>query len=133
VIPTIQQALIDSIQVYATLQQRDNDLNRRYAADMRVITAITLVFLPGTFVATLFSASFWNFDPRSSGPLVSKWVWLYFFITIALTLIVLGVWRGYTILKGGMKKVKHFWHSNQLLGPVTRRKKQDDEETGKED
>ena len=29
-----------------------------------------------------------------------------------------------------MKKVKHLWHSNQLLRRVTRRKKQDDEEAG---
>ncbi|KAH7069897.1 hypothetical protein BKA63DRAFT_519775 [Paraphoma chrysanthemicola] len=118
--------------VYATLQQRDNDLNRRYAADMRVITAITLVFLPGTFVATLFSASFWNFDPRTSGPLVSKWVWLYFFMTVALTLIVLGVWRGYTALKQSFKFAKNAWRNGLVLRWLTRAKNQSDEENRQE-
>ncbi|KAF2825367.1 hypothetical protein CC86DRAFT_456555 [Ophiobolus disseminans] len=107
--------------VYAILQQRDNELNRRYAADMRVITAITLVFLPGTFVATLFSASFWNFDPRSGGKMVSSWVWLYFVSTAVLTLVVLAVWRGFAALKQTMGAVKRFWRVR-----VLRRKEEGD-------
>ncbi|KAF1850219.1 uncharacterized protein K460DRAFT_390765 [Cucurbitaria berberidis CBS 394.84] len=43
--------------VYAVLQQKDNELNHRYGADMRMVAIVTLLFLPGTFVATLFSAS----------------------------------------------------------------------------
>ncbi|KAJ4378010.1 hypothetical protein N0V83_000840 [Neocucurbitaria cava] len=43
--------------VYAVLQQKDNELNLRYGADMRMVAVVTLLFLPGTFVATLFSAS----------------------------------------------------------------------------
>jgi Mg2+ and Co2+ transporter CorA len=118
--------------VYATLQQRDNDLNRRYAADMRVITAITLVFLPGTFVATLFSASFWNFDPRSEGSIVSGWVWLYFFVTFALTLVVLGVWRGYTVLKQTIRVWKMVWRTRMGCGWMGRRR-EDGVERGKKD
>jgi len=118
-------------QVYAILQQRDNELNRRYAADMRVITAITLVFLPGTFVATLFSASFWNFDPRSAGPLVSSWVWLYFFVTLMLTLVVLAVWRGFTVLKQSIGAVKRFWKTNRVGRWMGRKGDVGDEEEGK--
>jgi hypothetical protein len=98
---------------------------------MRVITAITLVFLPGTFVATLFSTSFWNFDPRSTGPLVSKWVWLYFFVTFALTLMVLGIWRGYTVLKASVGAVKRVWSANGLARVLGRTKVKGDEEVGK--
>jgi hypothetical protein len=98
---------------------------------MRVITAITLVFLPGTFVATLFSASFWNFDPRSTGPLVSGWVWLYFFTTFALTIIVLGVWRGYTFLKRPANTVKSTCHTERVMRYVRLRKDVDDKESGK--
>ncbi|CAI6341357.1 unnamed protein product [Periconia digitata] len=85
--------------VYALLAQQDNALSHRYGADMRVIAAVTLVFLPGTFVATLFSASFWDFSPaNSNGPHVSSWVWLYVVVTISLTAAVLAVWKG--ALKG---------------------------------
>jgi uncharacterized membrane protein len=98
---------------------------------MRVITAITLVFLPGTFVATLFSASFWNFDPRSSGPMVSKWVWLYFLATFALTLIVLGIWRGYAIIKQSVKTVKGIWRTRRVRRWTGRGKEADDEEAGR--
>jgi hypothetical protein len=60
---------------------------------MQVIAGVTLVFLPGTFVATLFSASFWDFQPGNTGRIVSGWVWLYFVTTILLTSIVLFGWQ----------------------------------------
>jgi hypothetical protein len=65
----------------------------KYGAAMRVIAAVTLGFLPGTFTATLFSASFWNFQPSNKGRVVSKWVWLYWVVTVVLTLAVLAAWR----------------------------------------
>lgn len=114
-------------QVYAMLQQRDNEINHRYAANVNVITAITLIFLPGTFIATLFSSSFWDFQPGSTGPVVSGWVWLYFVLTAALTLIVLGVWRGYTALKQVIKASKGIWSSRL----ARRMRRQGDEESGK--
>jgi hypothetical protein len=114
------------------LQQRDNEISHRYAANVNVITAITLVFLPGTFIATLFSASFWNFDPRSAGPVMSKWIWLYCLITVALTLIVLGICRGYTVLKQVVGTVKGVWRK-QNGGGWLRRRAQGDEEQGEKD
>ena len=60
---------------------------------MRVISAVTLIFLPGTFMATLFSTSFWNFQPANQGSVVSKWLSLYFCSTLVLTLAVLAAWR----------------------------------------
>ncbi|KAI8931742.1 hypothetical protein NX059_011384 [Plenodomus lindquistii] len=109
--------------VYAILQQRDNEINHRYGADMRVITAITLVFLPGTFIATLFSTSFWNFAPNNSGPKVSGWVWLYFVVTAILTLVVLSVWRGFTVLKQFKKTLSQFWQENVLVAKIRRVKR----------
>ncbi|KAF2848669.1 hypothetical protein T440DRAFT_151375 [Plenodomus tracheiphilus IPT5] len=109
--------------VYAVLQQRDNEINHRYGADMRVITAITLVFLPGTFVATLFSASFWNFAPDNTGSKVSGWVWLYFVATAILTLLVLSVWRGFTVLKQFKKTALQVWRRNPVLAKLRKEKK----------
>ncbi|EXK25872.1 hypothetical protein FOMG_17524 [Fusarium oxysporum f. sp. melonis 26406] len=43
----------------------------KYGVDMQVIAAVTLGFLPGTFVATLFSTSFWNFQSDNEGRVVT--------------------------------------------------------------
>jgi hypothetical protein len=64
-----------------------------YGADMQVIAAVTLAFLPGTFIATLFSTSFWNFQPGSHESVVSKWIWLYCVVTLAVTAAVMFAWR----------------------------------------
>ena len=78
--------------------QRDNKLNietakaaRRDSNAMRIIAAVTLVFLPGTFTATLFSTTFFNFQYQSSR-IVSWWLWLYFVVTVVLTLAVVAGW-----------------------------------------
>ncbi|KAK5118184.1 hypothetical protein LTR85_008164 [Meristemomyces frigidus] len=70
-------------------------LTRQDSTDMRVIAGATLVFLPATFVATLFSTDFFNFTPSkaASPSLVSKWIWLYLVVTVALTGIVMLIWR----------------------------------------
>lgn len=65
----------------------------QYALDMRTIAAVTLLFLPGTYVATLFSSSFWAFQPSNQGPSVSKWVWIYWVTAAVLTLTVMSAWK----------------------------------------
>ena len=84
------------------------NLTRRDSTDMRVIAAVTLIFLPGTFTAvslldrlaspevvdsfqTFFSTTFFDF----LGPGVrysSLGLGLYWAVTIALTLVVLVGW-----------------------------------------
>jgi hypothetical protein len=67
-------------------------LTRKDSTDMRIIAVVTLLFLPGTFIATFFSADFFNFLPDAQEQIVSKWVWLYFVLTIALTGLVFIGW-----------------------------------------
>lgn len=83
----------------------------RDGVDMRAMAVITLITLPGTFTAvsrprfrpakyrespdnhkTLFSTSFFNFEPASSGEHVSPWIWLYFVVTAAFTALCLFGW-----------------------------------------
>jgi hypothetical protein len=59
---------------------------------MRIIAAVTLVFLPGTFTATLFGTMFFSFSNKSTSRVVSWWIWLYFVVTVVLTLTVLIGW-----------------------------------------
>jgi hypothetical protein len=70
---------------------------------MRIIAAVTLIFLPGTFVATVFSTGMFdwgNGDPTPSpnaeegggGKTVSHYIWVYFMLTGILTFLVLAGW-----------------------------------------
>ncbi|KAF1994133.1 hypothetical protein P154DRAFT_586834 [Amniculicola lignicola CBS 123094] len=78
--------LAESSQNIAVLTSRDS-------AVMRLIAAITIFFLPATFVATFFSTSFFDFSVGRSGRVYSWWLWLYFLVTILLTAaVLLGTW-----------------------------------------
>ncbi|KAF2264434.1 hypothetical protein CC78DRAFT_544193 [Lojkania enalia] len=79
---------------------------RRDSASMKTIAIVTLVFLPGTFVAAIFSMSMFQWlpdnedssssnDAKQSGDdfkILSDWFWLYWAVTVPLTLIILVVW-----------------------------------------
>jgi hypothetical protein len=98
---------------------------------MRLITAITLIFLPGTFVATFFSTTFWDFSPDNNGRKVTYWVYLYFMVTIGLTLLVLVVWRKFSGLKRLGGKVVQSGRRVPLLRRLIRQKRVNDEEAGR--
>ena len=58
---------------------------------MRTIALVTVIFLPGTFTATLFSVDFFDMQPHQG--IVSNWIWLYVGLTLVLTLgVFLGYW-----------------------------------------
>lgn len=65
---------------------------------MRVIAAITIFFLPATFTATFFSTTFFGFNADLNGRIYSRWLWLYFVISVILTAIVVAgswlLWKG---------------------------------------
>ncbi|CCF38764.1 hypothetical protein CH063_09773, partial [Colletotrichum higginsianum] len=50
----------------------------RDSRQMRSIALLTMIFLPGTFFATLFSMTFFNWSPDDdSKSLVSGYIWIY--------------------------------------------------------
>lgn len=70
---------------------------------MRVIAAITIFFLPATFTATFFSTTFFSFNSDLGGRVYSKWLWLYFVVSIVLTtVVVVGTWL---LWKGKEKEI----------------------------
>ncbi|KAF2092960.1 hypothetical protein NA57DRAFT_81894 [Rhizodiscina lignyota] len=60
----------------------------RDSATMRIISGVTTLFLPATFTATLFSTSFFNFQGGRDSKVVSWWIWLYWLVTVLLTLAI---------------------------------------------
>ncbi|KAL8727233.1 MAG: hypothetical protein Q9166_006197 [cf. Caloplaca sp. 2 TL-2023] len=69
---------------------------RRDSDAMKTIAALTMVFLPATFVATLFGMVFFTVDSDSGSHFrVNPLWWIYLVVTIPLTLLTVGVWRGW--------------------------------------
>ncbi|OAP63539.1 hypothetical protein AYL99_02766 [Fonsecaea erecta] len=82
---------------------RDVQMNTRIATStkqdsiaMTTFTFIAALFLPGTYVASLFSMSMFNWLPSEGGgggpPRVSANFYIYWCITVPLTLLVMAGW-----------------------------------------
>ncbi|CAO1601083.1 hypothetical protein XANCAGTX0491_004747 [Xanthoria calcicola] len=91
------------------MQQEDSTLSRSVALDskklaeastrdsssMKAVAVLTMVFLPSTAVATIFSMGpFWSSEPGSIFS-VSTEFWLYWAITLPLTTVVIVVWQAW--------------------------------------
>lgn len=79
--------------LYNRINQHDNSLNLAVSQSMKTIAVVTLLYLPPTFVATLFSTSIFDFGAGGAGErYVSGYWWLLATICILLTLITLVMW-----------------------------------------
>ncbi|KAI3340164.1 hypothetical protein F4824DRAFT_436632 [Ustulina deusta] len=66
---------------------------RRDSELMKSIALLTMVFLPATFVATLFSMGIFEWTGRHGEILtVSPYIWLYVAVTVVITSATLGMW-----------------------------------------
>jgi hypothetical protein len=73
---------------------------------MITIAAVTMVFLPGTFVSAILSTTFFDYD--DAGLRVSDKWWILPTATIPLTIVVFAVWTYW-------RYVKLQEHQTQLL------------------
>ncbi|KAE8164566.1 hypothetical protein BDV40DRAFT_298367 [Aspergillus tamarii] len=87
--------------LYSFVAQSDNRLNARLAAStgrdstsMKILAFITTIFLPGTFIATLFSMNMfdWESGPSDGNSTVSPQFWIYWATAVPLTAVTLGGW-----------------------------------------
>ncbi|KAI0809995.1 hypothetical protein GGR55DRAFT_647570 [Xylaria sp. FL0064] len=84
--------------LHSIISQVDNRLNARLAAAsshdsaaMKTLAFLTALFLPGTFVATIFSTDFFNW--QDSKMVVSELFWVYWALAAPLTIVVAVGWR----------------------------------------
>ncbi|EPE33279.1 hypothetical protein GLAREA_06291 [Glarea lozoyensis ATCC 20868] len=61
------------------------------SSHMRSIALVTMIFLPGTFFATVFSMTFFNWS-ATDGQIVSSYFWIYIVVAVACTVLTVGVW-----------------------------------------
>jgi len=69
-----------------------NVVNQQDTKAVRIISIVTLTFLPATFVSTLFSMSFFNYDQELRRWKMSGWIWVYFVIAVPLTALTIAAW-----------------------------------------
>lgn len=93
--------------VYNLVAQRDNKDNLKLAKisteiasvtkddsfAMRTIAVMSILFLPGTFVSSFFSMSMFDWQAPEGGSVLSSLFWVYWAVTVPLTLAVFSVWR----------------------------------------
>ncbi|KAF2823103.1 hypothetical protein CC86DRAFT_76131 [Ophiobolus disseminans] len=66
---------------------------------MRSISLVTMVFLPGTFFATVFSMTFFDWFDDEGKTRVSSYLWIYVVVTIVFTAITIGLWYFFVIFR----------------------------------
>ncbi|GAW17429.1 hypothetical protein ANO14919_068860 [Xylariales sp. No.14919] len=95
----------EALRAIAEITRRDNELMIQVATDsrsvaiatardnaaMRVIAAVTILFLPATFTATFFSMTFFDFSDAAK-PRVSPWTWIYVLVTATVTILIQSAW-----------------------------------------
>lgn len=74
--------------------------SKRDASSMKMLAAVTTTFLPGAFVATLFSMDMFDWFAGEGERVVSARFWVYWSVTVPLTLITVGTWLGWELWSG---------------------------------
>lgn len=71
----------------SVMEARKGDANA-----IKTIAFLLMAFLPGAYIAVLFSGSMFDWQAERVGGVLSEWFWLYWAITGPLTAGVLGTW-----------------------------------------
>jgi hypothetical protein len=72
--------------------------SKRDSSSMKTLAVVTMVFLPGTFIATFFAMPLFDWH-APYGQIVDKRIWIYFLVTIPLTIFTSAVWWVWFTLK----------------------------------
>jgi hypothetical protein len=79
---------------------------------MITIAAVTMLFLPGTFICAILSTTFFDFGEK--GLQVSGQWWVLLAATIPLTIVVFGVWVGWQRMRRQSQQLKAAVKRSQL-------------------
>ncbi|KAG5967771.1 hypothetical protein E4U13_006547 [Claviceps humidiphila] len=104
---TLERLKVQREALYNIMSQREARLNLEIAGEqrriahaskrdgtaMKTISLMGTLFLPGTYLASVFSMTFFNFQ-ESAHP-VSVGLWIYFAVTIPITAAIVAVWMWY--------------------------------------
>ncbi|KAI0185423.1 hypothetical protein EV127DRAFT_348295, partial [Xylaria flabelliformis] len=71
----------------------------RDSRHMRTIALVTMVFLPGTFFATIFSMTFFNWQAKDGESTVSSMFWIYIAFSVISTIATLLVYYYFVAIR----------------------------------
>lgn len=77
----------------------------RDSKHMRTISIVSMVFLPGTFMASIFSMQFFNWGSNQEDAVVSKYFWIYILATVIATMSTLGIYYYCVVWRHRSRKV----------------------------
>jgi len=63
---------------------------------MKTLAAVTVAFLSGTFVASFFAMPLFNWDASHNSSVVKGRFWIYWAVSIPLTLVTIISWLSWT-------------------------------------
>ncbi|KAI0381338.1 hypothetical protein F5Y04DRAFT_80172 [Hypomontagnella monticulosa] len=78
----------------------------RHSMSMKTLSVITILFLPGAFVASIFSTNMFVFDPNGQE------IWIYFTTVVPLTAVCMVVWRWW--LREPLVSVEDGIHADEI-------------------
>lgn len=65
--------------------------SKRDSAAMKTISLLGAIFLPGAYLASVFSMTFFNFQ-SDADPVLSGQFWIYWAFTIPITIFIVAGW-----------------------------------------
>ncbi|KAI5860607.1 hypothetical protein GGS23DRAFT_599415 [Durotheca rogersii] len=65
---------------------------KRESTQMRSIALLTMIYLPISSVATVFSMNLFNWEAGDGEPVVSHYIWVFIVFAVGFTAITLSVW-----------------------------------------
>ncbi|KAF2873767.1 hypothetical protein BDV95DRAFT_666813 [Massariosphaeria phaeospora] len=72
---------------------------RNDSIPMRTIAYVTLLFLPGAFIAAIFGMNFFQFDPQTRELIIAKSFWQFWALVISVTILVIVIWNVWVYLE----------------------------------
>ncbi|KAL9119526.1 MAG: hypothetical protein Q9187_003923 [Circinaria calcarea] len=74
------------------------------SATVKTITVVSLFYLPGSFIATLYGANFFLFDPDLQSLIISHNFWIFLVSWILITTITIAIYASLRWYKGRPKR-----------------------------
>ncbi|KAI0173505.1 hypothetical protein GGR52DRAFT_572012 [Hypoxylon sp. FL1284] len=121
----LERSKIGIDECYAMINQRDSELNIQIAKasnqdnrSLRIIQILSMIFLPGSLVSSIFGMGFFSTSMTNDGSgdaifVASNHWWLYFAVSVPLTLIVMAVMLYYQRRDGN--KAEEDWGRRESL------------------
>jgi hypothetical protein len=78
----------------AAEQRKLGHASKRDSSAMKTISLLGAIFLPGAYIASVFSMTFFNFQGGDS-PAVAPSFWVYWAITLPITMGIVAFWYVY--------------------------------------